>query len=130
MPVSNGYNPVYLFYKEQGLLILSYGISETHIPEKSWAPSIHETKTKIIDFIENPYRYGDSYVHKHYEPKIEGDQVCFYRDDKKISEEQKNYVNKPKIFIQINLGHEEQKSGINSNDLKDFYMLGRLLSMN
>ena len=88
MPVSNGYNPVYLFYKEQGLLILSYGISETHIPEKSWAPSIHETKTKIIDFIENPYRYGDSYVHKHYEPKIEGDQVCFYRDDKKISEEQ------------------------------------------
>ena len=65
MSTSNGYYPVYLYYKEQNILVLSYGISETHIPEKSWAPSIHETKTKIIDFIENPYRYGDSYVHKH-----------------------------------------------------------------
>ena len=87
MPVSNGYNPVYLFYKKQGILILSYGISETHIPEKSWDTSIHESKTKIEDFIDNPARYGDSYVHKHYEPRLEGEEVCFYRDNVKLSEE-------------------------------------------
>ena len=32
---------------------------------------------------------------------------------KKISEEQKKYLNKPKIFIQINIGNEDQKSGVN-----------------
>ena len=40
---------------------------------------------------------------------------------KKISEEQKNYENKPKIFIQINIGNEPQKSGIDKNKLTNFY---------
>ena len=40
---------------------------------------------------------------------------------KKISDEQKKYENKPKIFIQINIGNELQKSGINKNELSDFY---------
>ena len=40
---------------------------------------------------------------------------------KKISEEQKKYENKPKIFIQINIGNEPQKSGIAKSKLPDFY---------
>jgi len=40
---------------------------------------------------------------------------------KKISEVQKNYENKPKIFIQINIGNEPQKSGIDKNKLAEFY---------
>ena len=40
---------------------------------------------------------------------------------KKISVEQKKYEKKPKIFIQINIGKELQKSGIEKNDLKEFY---------
>ena len=40
---------------------------------------------------------------------------------KKISEEQKKYENKPKIFIQINIGNEPQKSGIDKNKLTNFY---------
>tara|TARA_B100000700_G_scaffold228789_1_gene252804 strand:+ start:1226 stop:1885 length:660 start_codon:yes stop_codon:yes gene_type:complete len=40
---------------------------------------------------------------------------------KKISEEQKKYLNKPKIFIQINIGNEKQKSGIDKNKLSDFH---------
>ena len=87
MPVSNGYNPVYLFYKEQNTLILAYGISETHIPEVSWTKDIHDTKTKISDFIENPFRYGDSYLYKHYEPLVENDEVSFLRDGEIISTE-------------------------------------------
>ena len=85
--VSDGYNPVYLFYKEKGLLILSYGIMEKRKPVKSWDENIHETKTKISDFIDNPWRYGDSYIHKHYEPRIEDDEVFFYRDNEKLSNE-------------------------------------------
>ena len=40
---------------------------------------------------------------------------------KKISEEQKKYQKKPKIFIQINIGNESQKSGIDKNKLAEFY---------
>ena len=39
----------------------------------------------------------------------------------KISEEQKKRNKYLKIFIQVNIGNEEQKSGINPKDLKDFY---------
>ena len=40
---------------------------------------------------------------------------------KKISLEQEKKNIKPKIFIQINLGKESQKSGIDENDLENFY---------
>ena len=39
----------------------------------------------------------------------------------KISLEQKKKNFKPKIFIQINLGKENQKSGIDEEDLENFY---------
>ena len=39
----------------------------------------------------------------------------------KISIEQKKKKFKPKIFIQINLGKENQKSGIDEADLENFY---------
>ena len=40
---------------------------------------------------------------------------------KKIAEEQNKIKKKLKIFIQINIGNEEQKSGINEGDLEEFY---------
>jgi pyridoxal phosphate enzyme (YggS family) len=40
---------------------------------------------------------------------------------KKISDEQKKNNKKPKIFIQINIGNESQKSGINPMELNEFY---------
>ena len=39
----------------------------------------------------------------------------------KISEEQKKIEKKPKLFIQVNIGNEDQKSGVNPNKLKSFY---------
>ena len=39
----------------------------------------------------------------------------------KISEEQKKLEKKPKLFIQVNIGNEEQKSGIQPENLKSFY---------
>ena len=49
---------------------------------------------------------------------------------KKISEEQKKQNKKPKIFIQINLGEESQKSGINKEQLIDFYNFSKNLDLN
>ena len=42
---------------------------------------------------------------------------------KKISEEQKKITKKVKIFIQINIGNEKQKSGINIDELDNFFNL-------
>ena len=39
----------------------------------------------------------------------------------KIANEQKKINKKPKLFIQINLGDENHKSGISKNNLNDFY---------
>ena len=49
---------------------------------------------------------------------------------KKISEEQKKYTNKPKIFIQINIGNENQKSGVSMDNLNDFYKECQNLNLN
>ena len=49
---------------------------------------------------------------------------------KKISEEQKKYEIKPKIFIQINIGGESQKSGINVENLLDFFNECKKLDLN
>ena len=39
----------------------------------------------------------------------------------KISQEQKKKNKFLKIFIQVNIGNEDQKNGINSNNLSEFY---------
>ena len=41
----------------------------------------------------------------------------------KIAKEQQKNNFKPKIFLQINIGNEEQKSGVSLSNLKELYML-------
>lgn len=48
----------------------------------------------------------------------------------KIANEQIKQKKKPKIFIQINIGNEDQKSGINKNNLPDFYKYCKELDLN
>ena len=47
----------------------------------------------------------------------------------KISEEQQKRGKKPKIFIQVNIGNEDQKSGINKERLGDFYKFCKNLNL-
>ena len=47
----------------------------------------------------------------------------------KISEEQIKQEKKPKIFIQVNIGNEDQKSGINKDNLIDFYKFCKNLNL-
>ena len=49
---------------------------------------------------------------------------------KKIADEQIKLNVKPKIFIQINLGNETQKSGIVKENLLDFYNFSKDLGLN
>ena len=47
----------------------------------------------------------------------------------KIAEEQEKQGKKPKIFIQVNIGDEDQKSGINKEKLSDFYNFSKNLNL-
>jgi|688.fasta_scaffold399987_2 5-methylcytosine-specific restriction protein B len=67
MSTSNGYYPVYLHYKDQSKLILAFGISETNQYEKSWTEEVIGNSPKIKDSVENPPRYGESWVFKSYD---------------------------------------------------------------
>ena len=48
----------------------------------------------------------------------------------KISNEQEKQKKKPKIFIQVNIGNEEQKSGISKKKLENFYKFCVNLNLN
>ena len=48
---------------------------------------------------------------------------------KKIADEQLNQNKKIKIFLQVNIGNEKQKSGISKNDLDDLYHYCRDLKL-
>jgi len=47
----------------------------------------------------------------------------------KIADEQIKQGKKPKIFIQVNIGNEDQKSGINKERLRDFYNFCKTLNL-
>ena len=49
---------------------------------------------------------------------------------KKIADEQIKQDKKPKIFIQVNIGNEEQKSGLKKDKLISFYKLCKSLNLN
>ena len=49
---------------------------------------------------------------------------------KKIADEEYKQNKKTKIFIQVNIGEESQKSGISKQNLKDFYFYCKKLNLN
>ncbi len=63
--VTDGIYPVYLYFKSENTLILSYGLSETDTPKFSW-PNNEKFETIKNWFEKNkksePERYGSSYV--------------------------------------------------------------------
>lgn len=74
---SNGYYPVYLYYKEKNILILAYGISETSQYPANWAKEIQDDSDLVSEVVPEAPRYGDSYVFKSYTPEIVGERVSF-----------------------------------------------------
>lgn len=84
MQTSNGFYPVYLFYKNENKLILAYGVSETSEYPTTWPSEIINNNKQIKDYLNNPPRYGDSFLFKSYSIEINNNKVSFETDDKKI----------------------------------------------
>jgi hypothetical protein len=65
-----GIYPVFLYFKEQRQLVLAYGVSETHPPDKQW-PNLDGKKTIREYFGQHelgaPARYGGSFVNSVYD---------------------------------------------------------------
>lgn len=78
MAVSNGFYPVYLYYKDFQTLILAYGVSETEEFSQSWPAEImNSTETITAFFNKNVPRYGDSFVFKAYKIEIIDSNINF-----------------------------------------------------
>lgn len=83
MQVSNGFYPVYLYYKELQTLILAYGISETEEFGKSWPAEIQNSAVTVAAYFDKDVpRYGDSFVFKAYKISDQGGIItCSYADN-------------------------------------------------
>ena len=112
MQTSNGFYPVYLFYKKENKLILAYGISETSEYPQTWPSEVVNNYKKISEHIENPPRYGDSFLYKSYVPKVDSNNVEFHKEDsQKISNEDldkdlKFIINSYKKFVSMEIKNE------------------------
>ena len=111
MSTSNGYYPVYLYYKKENILILAYGISETVDYEEPWTREIVDSNQKIKDFLDKPFRYGESYVFQTYVPEITETEVKYFRNEREISKEDiakdlKDITNKYKECLDIEVKDE------------------------
>ena len=88
MRVSNGFYPVYLYYKEQKTLILAYGLSETSEFEESWPPEVMNHTSTIKSFFgQKVHRYNSSFVFRAYNVDIKDDKVEYInKEGLKLSE--------------------------------------------
>ena len=88
--VTDGIYPVYLYFKAENTLILSYGLSETDTPKFSW-PNVEKTETIKNWFEKNkksePERYGSSYVMAAYDLNEELEAERIQEDLNKILNE-------------------------------------------
>ena len=87
MSTNNGYYPVFLYYRDLNILILAFGISETNEFPESWSYETTTGKQKISECINNPPRYGDSYVFKSYEIEVKNNSVLYKQENQEINPE-------------------------------------------
>ena len=84
MSTSNGYYPVYLYYKKEEVLVLAYGVSETVKFDQPWSREIVEENMKISELLEKPFRYNASYVCNSYKVETQNDQIQFFVGEKEV----------------------------------------------
>ena len=83
MNTSDGFYPVYLFYKKERKLVLAYGISETKESKTSWPYEIEQNFKRIKEVINKPPRYGESFKFKLYTIKIDNSDTIFLDENLK-----------------------------------------------
>ena len=106
---------------------LDFGENKVQEAIEKWTDIIHQNKHIRLHLIgklqTNKVKFAVKifdYIHS-----LDNEKLA-----KKIAEEQIKQNLKPKIFIQLNLGNESQKSGIIKENLLDFYNFSKDLDLN
>ena len=106
---------------------LDFGENKVQEAIEKWTDIIHQNKHIRLHLIgklqTNKVKFAVKifdYIHS-----LDNEKLA-----KKIAAEQAKQNVKPKIFIQINLGNESQKSGIKKENLLDFYNFSKDLGLN
>lgn len=87
MAVSNGFYPVYLYYKEEQTLILSYGISETKEFSESWPAEIMNSVQTISSYFSKSVpRYGESFVFRAYKVILNHGNINYFSEDQTLTD--------------------------------------------
>lgn len=91
--VKKGIYPVYLYYRDYGVLFLAYGVSETNSPLEVWSEL--DPKVSVKEFMKDQYSvklktYGNSYVFKSYDANNLPPEDVLESDLRKIIEEYKS----------------------------------------
>ena len=117
MQAMEGFYPVYLFYKKAKKLILAYGLSETKESKTSWPNEILNNEKKISDYLDDPPRYGDSFVFKTYKPSIKDNKVSYVDDDNKpisndtLNKDLSEIINYYKRSLSLEIKKEDSSIG-------------------
>jgi len=64
MSTSNGFYPVFLYYKTEEKLVLAFGVSETHEFGRQWDTNIVSDYPYVSEVISDPPRYGESRAYR------------------------------------------------------------------
>ena len=109
---SDGIYPVYLYYKDQGVLILAFGVSETTVSKYNWQldPSTLTVKQVFEQSnLEPPFRYGDSLVYKVYKVDSLPENIVLDQDLDQIITIYKN-----QIGVNANNPQEQKTTPVNT----------------
>jgi len=124
--VQKGIYPVFLYYKDIGTLILSFGVSETENPDYLWSEIIQK-ENKLIQSKFKVKRYGDSLIFKTYKVIYDSNDIK-YRDlesnwdvtsnlEKDIDEIINIYKRELKIQFDLPKAEKEIFEELSDNDL-------------
>ncbi len=119
---SEGIYPVYLYYKDSGILILAYGISETNSPSVNWKSSTAKQTVKqyfTTNISKKPDRYGDSFVYKVYDVKQLPNDSILERDLENIIEEYKRVFKDQSLTSQVSEPMNKKMSEFSINIFND-----------
>lgn len=79
--VSDGFYPVFLYYKKQKKLILAYGLSIWHPSDEGWPNDVIDSLQTIGEFFNDKHvNYSNSFVFKSYDVNVKNKKISISSD--------------------------------------------------
>lgn len=118
--VTNGIYPVYLYFRHERLLILSYGVSQKNTPKLHW-PNQNSLQ-KIENFYQKNYqkkpeKYGNSFIYKTYDTANLPNREIMEKDLKDITNVYREALEVSPVIVKDFFNHELFNTALASANL-------------